>query len=217
MPVRARSEQAPHFPAARQIPPIPGPEGEVLPLARLEAGQPRKRARSVLSASAPGTRVLGAAALVAALLDAAGLGCAGLGCNERSASLLGRGALGTVLGRGGWVDRPVGGAVGAGQRRSVGEPGGLIGTRLVTLGATVAVGRNREPVVRIGPQAGLPRILAGHLNLSRQGGKLMAATLADDREELPVQHQPERDLIRPARLVMARDRRHAEQRSIHAA
>jgi hypothetical protein len=80
-----------------------------------------------------------------------------------------------------------------------------------------AAGRNREPVVRIRPQAGLVGIVAGRLNLRRQRGKLVAATLADDRERLPVQHQPERDLIRPARLVVARDRYDAEQRSIYAA
>jgi hypothetical protein len=39
----------------------------------------------------------------------------------------------------------------------------------VTLGTGAAVGRDREPVVRIGPQASLPGILAGGLNLRRQG------------------------------------------------
>jgi hypothetical protein len=85
-----------------------------------------------------------------------------------------------------------------------------------TRGAAV-VGRNREPVIRVRPQACLAGILAGRLDLRRQRGKLVAATLADNREGLPVQHQPERDLIRPARLVMTRDRRHAQQRSIYAA
>jgi hypothetical protein len=111
----------------------------------------------------------------------------------------------------------LGAAAHAGRRRGVGRPGRLNGTRRVTPGEPSAVGRNREPVVRIRPQASLAGILAGRLNLRRQRGKLMAAALADNREGLPVQHEPERDLVRPARLVMARDRRHAEQRSIYAA
>lgn len=88
---------------------------------------------------------------------------------------------------------------------------------LVALGTAARPGRNREPVVRIGPRGSLAGIRASGLNLSRQRRQLMAAALPDDRERLPVKREPERDLIRHAGLVMARDRRYAEQRSIYAA
>jgi len=55
------------------------------------------------------------------------------------------------------------------------------------------------------------------LHLRRERGQLVAAPLADDRERLRVPDQPERDLIGPADLVVARDSRNAEQRAIYAA
>jgi len=88
---------------------------------------------------------------------------------------------------------------------------------LVALGAAARPGRNREPVIRVGPRRSLAGILASGLNLRRQRRQLVAAALADDRERLPVQREPERDLVWHARLVVARDRRYAEQRSIYAA
>jgi len=176
--VRARPEQAPYFSRPGQIAAIPGPEGEQLPLARLETGQSGQRARAVLDGD--------------------------LGRGRRARRQL--------------VRRPS--AAGAGRRGNAGQPGGLIGMRRMTPGAADAVGavgRNREPVGRIRPPASLVGILAGRLNLRRQRGQLMTATLTDHRERLPVQHQTQRDLIRPASPVMARDRYHAEQRSIYAA
>ena len=88
---------------------------------------------------------------------------------------------------------------------------------LVALGTAARPGRNREPVIRVGPRRSLAGILASGLNLRRQRRQLVAAALADDRERLPVQREPERDLVWHARLVVARDRRYAEQRSIYAA
>ena len=238
MPVRARPEQAPYFPASRQITPIPGPDSEVLALARLVAGQPRMRARRVLSASAPGTWVLDDAALVAAALLVAVIlsrGVLNRSVLNRSVlnrsvlnrsvlnrgvlrlSVLSRGVLGAIVGRRGRVNRQVCGTVGAAQRCIAGEPGQLNGRSPDTLGAAASIGRHRESVIRVRPQAGLVWVLAGRLNLRRQRGQLVAAPLADDREGLPVQHEPERDLIWQARLVKTRDRGDAEQRSIYAA
>ncbi len=110
-----------------------------------------------------------------------------------------------------------GAQIAAVQGRVVAGPRELSQMSLVTLGAAARPGRNRKPVVRIGPRRSLAGILARGLNLRRERRQLVAAALADDREGLPVQCEPERDLVRHARLVMARDRRYAEQRSIYAA
>ena len=193
--MRARPEQAPNFSAAGQITPVPGPQREVLALARLEAGQSGKRARSALNPRAAGTLVLADAALADAALVAVGLVVAArlvVASPLLLAAALDRGMLG---------------------RGMLGELNG----RCLDARRAAAIGRNREPVIRVRPPARLVWILAGHLNLRRQRGQLVAAPLSDDREGLPVQHQAERDLIRQACLVKTRDRRDAEQRSIYAA
>jgi hypothetical protein len=154
----------------------------------------------VLGPRVLGPRVLDPRVLGPRVLDPRVLGPRVLGPPILAAATLGRGAQ-----------------IAAGQGRVVAGPRELSQMGLVALGTAARPGRNREPVVRIGPRRNLAGILASGLNLRRQRRQLVAAALADDREGLPVQREPERDLVWHACLVAARDRRYAEQRSIYAA
>ncbi|HEX9035071.1 MAG TPA: hypothetical protein VF834_24790 [Streptosporangiaceae bacterium] len=127
---------------------------------------------------------------------------------------------------GSWQVTPVPGAQGEVLVLTGLEPGQALPDRRTwnLLGPAVRGWRRRllsracggEPVIRVRPAGDLLRIHARRLDASGEGRQLMAASLADDSERLPVPDQPQRDVVGASGLVVTRDRGDFQQGSVYA-